>query len=251
MHQKETQTELTLEEKRGALTKAIQLCHANLYNEERVLKYLHARGISDTTANVFRLGAFPADVNVLVRFVGKRLLIKCGLINIDKDTGVITSKFETHKLIIPIYDATGDPVAIIGRSLISEKARESAGLPKYINTFYKKSQNLFGLNLTKDCIREKGKAFVVEGNFDVITAYQNGMRNIVASSGAFLSNTQVAILSRYTDDIRLLLDNDDAGRLATERVLKKYQLAGMSFRAAKLPDEVKDLDEYFKLKKSI
>lgn len=238
--------ELSFEQKAEVLEKVIQLCHANLFNgKNKVLKYLHSRGVYDATARLFQIGCFPPDLNVLVRFVGKSALYKCGIISFNKQDKSIKSKFNTHKLIIPIRDVHGRAVALMGRCLMSDKVRESKKLPKYTNTFFKKSKCLFGLNLTKDFIRNKNKVFVVEGNFDVITAYQHGMRNVVATSGTFLSKPQLALLTRYTDDVRLLFDNDSAGREASSKILKKYTYDAVNITAARLPENIKDLDEYF------
>ena len=242
-------TELTFEEKTEVLEKVIQFCHANLFNEDnKVLQYLQSRGVYDATARLFEIGSFPRDPNVLVRFVGKNSLYKCGIISVDKESKDVISKFNIHELIIPIRDVHGRAVALMGRSLMSEVDRSNLGLPKYTNTSFKKSKSLFGLNLTKDLIRAKNKAFVVEGNFDVITAYQNGMKNVVASSGTFLSKPQLLLLARYTDDVRLLFDNDDAGQEASGKILKKYSYDAVNIKAAHLPSNVKDLDEYFRAK---
>jgi len=238
-------TDLTREEKRLALDKVIQLCHANLFSENsNVLKGLYSRGISDSTIKEFKLGAFPEDIGLLSRYVGKKALSKCGIIGFDKEKTV--SKFSTHGLIIPVYDEYGEPLAIMGRWTASEEKREKIGIPKYINSFYKKGKTLFGLSHTKESIRNKDKAFIVEGNFDVLTAYQNGMRNVVAASGTFLTKNQVLILSRYASKATLLFDNDEAGHLATENVKKKYRdFEAIDIKASKLPSDVKDLDEYF------
>jgi DNA primase len=243
-------TELTPEQRTEALDKVIQLCHANLFSgNSKVLNYLRDRGIYDATSRVFNLGAFPRDPNVLVRFVGKDVLFKLRMISVNKETREIVSKFNTHELIIPIYDVHGKAVALMGRCLLSPEAMEAEGLPKYTNTSFKKSKCLFGLNLTKDFIRAKKKCFVVEGNFDVITAYQNGMKNVAASSGTFLSKHQFLLLARYVDDVRILFDNDDAGKEASSKILKKYNYDAVKIKAARLPSNVKDLDEYFQAKR--
>ena len=80
-------TELTAAEKADELERVIQLCHANLFNgKSEVLDYLRGRGVYDTTSRIFKLGVFPQDPNVLVRFVGKDALFKCGIISIDKES---------------------------------------------------------------------------------------------------------------------------------------------------------------------
>lgn len=245
----ENKKELAPHEKRLALSKIIKVCHANLFSwGNDVLGYLYKRGISNDTIRRFNLGAFPSDVDILERYVGSWAMYKLGVFNYRVDEGAVW-KFSSHKLIIPIYDQHGDPVAFIGRPIWDNDVIKEKGLPKYINTTFRKGEYLFGLNLSKEYIREKESAYIVEGNFDVITAYQNGMRNVVASSGTFFTKKQLILLSRYAERAKVLFDNDEAGRLASESVSKKYKDNGvLQITSARLPKGVKDLDEYFRYK---
>lgn len=243
---KDWKSELTLEEKHLAFNKVIELCHANLFaGATDILSYLYARGISDETINTFKIGAMPKNISILTKYVGKRPLFKCGIIGFDGYQSI--SRYSDHRLIIPVFNECSNPIAIIGRTILSEKERESKTLIKYINTFYKKGKSLFGLNYAKEAIRKSGKAYVVEGNFDVIMAYQNGMRNVVASSGTFLTKHQVLLLSRYTDTVSVLFDNDEAGQLASKKINDSYkEFDAVKIQVSKLPSRVKDLDEYFR-----
>lgn len=237
--------EITEEEKRLAITKLISLCHANLFvGSNPVLKYLHKRGIADATINKFKIGSFPDDCELVARFMGKTAAFKTGVVSKGAD-GYLTSRFLAHKLIIPIYNEFGQEIAIIGRCLYSEKKRTELELPKYINTSFKKGNCLYGLNFTRDSIRKHDKVYIVEGNFDVINAYQNGMRNVVATSGTMLTRQQIVILARYTKNLKLMFDNDEAGQISSEKALKKYSSIGLNIDKANLPQDVKDLDEYF------
>lgn len=237
--------ELTEEEKRTSITKLINICHANLFvGSNPVLKYLHKRGITDATINKFKLGSFPSDCDLVAKFMGRTPAFKTGIIS-SKPDGYLTSRFLVHQLIIPIYNEFNQELAIIGRCLYSEEKRSQLGLAKYINTSFKKGNCLFGLNFTRDHIRKSDQAYVVEGNFDVITAYQNGMRNVVATSGTSLTRQQLIILTRYTDNIKLLLDNDEAGQIASQKMIQKYSNLQINLQKANLPPDVKDLDEYF------
>lgn len=240
--------ELSEDETIKALNKIIDLSHANLFsNDKKALNYLANRGISDSTISYFKLGYLPKDVGTLIRFVGKDSLFKLGILTADKITKKIICRFKDHSLIIPIYDVYGNPIAIMGRTLIPDAKREKLGLIKYINTYYKKSQSLFGLNHNKKFIIKHDKAYVVEGNFDVIMAYQNGMKNVVATCGTFLSQTQHILLARYCSNIHLMFDNDEAGQEASETVFNKYKDKDVNIFKSSLPSEVKDLDEYFKM----
>ena len=240
-----TTPEFKDEDRRLAIAKLVNLCHANLFvGNNPVLKYLQKRGISDMTMTKFKLGAFPDDCELVSRFMGGTSAFKTGIVSKDED-GQFQSRFKTHRLIIPIYNEFGQEIAIIGRCLYTEAKREELALPKYINTSFKKGNCLFGLNFTREHIRKQDKAVVVEGNFDVITAYQNGMKNVVATSGTMLTRQQLIILTRYTNNIDIMFDNDEAGQLTSNKILKKYSNTPVIFQKTDLPKDVKDLDEYF------
>jgi DNA primase len=237
-------TEISEEEKQLGIAKLINLCHANIFvGNNPVLKYLNKRGISDATINKFKIGAFPTDTELVARFMGRTPAFKTGIISSTNNT--LHSRFSTHQLIIPIYNEFQHPIAIIGRCLLPEAKRTELNLAKYINTSFKKGNCLFGMNFAKDAIRKQNQVYVVEGNFDVITAYQNGMKNVVATSGTMLTRQQIIILSRYTDSIKIMFDNDEAGQTSSQKALKKYSNLGLNVEIAHLPQDVKDLDEYF------
>jgi DNA primase len=204
------------------------------------------RKLSQETIDKFQIGAFP-NVSVLkARLPNFYVALKLNLISIDDFDGTVYSKFTDHPLIIPILDAYGSPIAIMGRTLMSEEERQEKGIAKYINTIYPKSRNLFGLYENKNDILANEKAILVEGNFDVITAWQNGLRNVVAVSSSELSKGQICLISRYTNNITLLFDADDAGRLGMDKALKKFgSIEGLTIGRACLPQGVKDLDEMF------
>ena len=87
---------------------------------------------------------------------------------------------------------------------------------------------------------------MVEGNFDVITSHQNGLENVAAISSAALSKYQVSLAARYAENITLMLDNDKAGKAGTERAFKLYrEYEGINIQDITLPDNVKDIDDYF------
>jgi DNA primase len=241
--------ELTVEQKTEALTKLIEFCsqHLSAPQGKRVLNYLRKdRGLSDETIEKFKLGAFPPFADVASTYMGHYAAWKLGVVGLGAN-GQFVSKFVTHNVIIPIYDTNGLPVAIIGRSLLSEAARQKAGLAKYINSYFKKTANLFGLNLAKTSARQSNELILVEGNFDVITAHQNGIQNIAGVSNAHISKSQISLASRYASNIRLGLDRDEAGQLGCKKALASFgNLNGISLSALSWPEDVKDLDELFK-----
>lgn len=237
--------EVSESDKKIGLEKLTLLCNSNLYvGNNPILKYLHSRGISDHTITKFKIGGFPTDCELVSKFMGQGAAFKLGIISRDEG-GKLYSRFTDNGVIVPIYDEYGKSIAIIGRYLYSEKKRERAGIAKYINTSFKKGNCLFGLNLAIDSIRRKNKVYVVEGNFDVMTAFQHGLTNVVATSGTMLTRQQIIMLARYTDDIKILFDNDEAGQISANKAVRKYQGLGLKIEKIELPKDVKDLDEYF------
>src|SRR3989337_1388283 len=121
-----------------------------------------------------------------------------------------------ERIIFTISDSEGRVVGFGGRVLNDTDSR-----PKYLNSpetlVYKKGNILYGLNITKDSIRKSKEAFLVEGYFDLITVYQHGIKNIIATSGTALTEDHARILRRYTDTVTLVFDGDEAGRNASDR----------------------------------
>jgi DNA primase len=151
----------------------------------------------------------------------------------------------------PINDANGSTVAFSARVLPGKEAAEKLG--KYINSpqtlIYDKSKILFGLDKAKREIKNKDSAIIVEGQMDAITAHENGYANVIASSGTALSNEQVALLKRYSNNIALSFDADAAGEMASERGMSAALKAGMNARVIILPSG-KDPDECIKKDKA-
>jgi len=240
--------EISESDKIEALTKITNLCHANLFTNDgrQVLHYLkEVRGLTEETIRAFKLGAFPSYADVAGNAAGTYTSWKCGVIGFNKE-GEVVSKFSTHKIIIPVCNADNQVIAIMGRSMLSKEQLDAQGLPKYTNSYYKKTSNLFGLGLMKDDIRKLDEVYLVEGNLDVITAWQYGMRNVVATSSANLSRMQLLIAGRYAKNVRILFDADEAGQKGTSRALDRYQDSkDLVVSEANLPTGPKDLDEFF------
>lgn len=230
------------------LKTVIALCRNNLEmaSGQAVNKYLkEERKLSQKTIDAFQLGAFPPVKTIQSRLSNSYIAWKLGLLSFDDD-GKVVSKFSQNQLIIPIMDPYGDPIAIMGRVIVSETDRETLGVAKYVNTIYAKSRNLFGLFENKSHILAQGNAIIVEGNFDVITAWQHGVNNVVATSSAELGKYQFCLLSRYTDNGNLLFDADAAGQKGTEKALKRFgAIERFDIKGVSLPQDVKDLDEFF------
>lgn len=237
------------------LDNIVEQC-GSLLNEypgaESCREYLNSR-INAETQQAFKFGYFPdhRNISALNSLIGNDTLVNNKLAyykNFDDSAGSRTvqfSFFENYPLIMPFRDVYGETIAIVGRTLASENEREVLKIPKYKNTIFSKSNHLFGLFENKNAIIKQDCVYVVEGQFDVIKAYENGIRNVVAVGSSNLSGKQLALLCRYTNNIFLLLDNDEAGNKGRERAVKKF-----GYRANicnfYLPDDFKDLDEYLK-----
>jgi DNA primase len=220
--------------------KLVNACHDLLPTSKKAHDYLIQRGITEATINEYKLGFFPTRLKNLYNYVHPEELREKGII-----TNASESPFTNNNLVIPIKDATGRPIAIGGRSLLGDVERKELGIPKYRNSSFNKGSYLFGLDKAKDAIRGANRAFVVEGYFDCISAHQRGHKNVVAGLGTAFTYRQLLILSRYTDNICILFDNDEAGKYNAKRVLDQFAETGLAkLSCAFTPDGYKDLDEY-------
>jgi len=228
------------------LNKIAESCHflLNNYPDAYASKsYLDLR-LSLDSQNKWEFGYFPNKQNIsaLTSLVGEDDLSKLELLssnNIEDIAGPrrkIYNYFEDHPLIMPQRDAYGKVIALIGRTVSNNPF-------KYKNTKFKKGNHLFGLYENKKSILEQGCVYLVEGQFDVIKAVEIGFTNIVAMGSNNLSIYQLSLISRYCNNIFLLLDNDEAGQKGRARIVSKFgQLANI--RNFYVPDPYKDIDEY-------
>lgn len=199
-------------------------------------KYLAKRGIKEETIQLFKLGLAADRWNALIdhsrpKGVNLSLLEKAGLI-LPKENGGYYDRFR-NRIIFPIFDIKSKPLGFGGRVL-------DDSLPKYINSpetpVYIKGRNLYGLNFSRDSIREKDFVVIVEGYLDFIMPYQEGLTNIVASLGTALTYEQIRLLKRYTHNVVMVYDADEAGQLATLRTLDMFVEEGMNVRVASLSE---------------
>lgn len=144
------------------------------------------------------------------------------------------------RMMIPLCDSVGQVVGFTGRIV-------GKGEPKYLNTpntvLYDKGRQVFGLHLAKDSIRKNNMAVLVEGNLDVISSHQVGVKNVVACAGTALTSDHLKSLSRLANKVALGFDNDSAGIAATERAILLAQNLDLNLYVVELPHEVKDPDE--------
>ena len=196
--------------------------------------YVRQRGLEMETVNAFQLGYAPGSWDALSGHLlskGYSLadLQVAGLV-IEREDGSHYDRFR-GRLIFPIRDPGGRVVGFGGRALDDSQ-------PKYLNspqtTLFDKGNALYGIDLASQAIRETGSAIIVEGYMDVLTAHQNGFRNVAASMGTALTEGQLRILKRFAKRFSLALDADLAGSQATQRGLEVAQEA-LSERVMPLP----------------
>jgi len=213
------------------------LYESNLNNAEgqQARTYLSKRGIKQETAKLLKLGfavekwdALISDLRI--KNINLSLIEKAGLI-LAKDTGGYYDRFR-NRIIFPIFDIKDRILGFGARVLDST-------LPKYVNSpetlIYTKGKHLYGLNFSRDSIRENDSAIVVEGYLDFIIPFQAGVKNIVASLGTALTTEQVRLLKRYTHNIVMVYDPDTAGELATLRSLDIFIEEEMNVKVVSLP----------------
>lgn len=231
--------------------KLIDVCHDLLYHDKKIFKYYRDRNISAATIRKYKLGSFPRDLRLLKQSMSWDELVDNGIIwNASESMFKYGDSNEIYyPVVIPIRDFQGKAVAIGCRTLLADERRKEFGIPKYKNSEYTKTSYLFGLDKAIEAIREKNQVFVVEGYFDVISCHQVGIYNVVATCGTLFSKKQLIILSRYTDNVCLLFDNDKAGHASVKQVIKKFTKDGAisaNLTTKFTPDGFKDIDDYLK-----
>ena len=208
-----------------------------------VQEYLDRRRIKKSTAVNFGMGASPNAWDglmtaMLQKGYTKAEMLSAGLIVQNKNGGFY-DKFR-NRLMLPVIDTRGDVVAFGSRVIDNSE-------PKYMNSsetpVYSKRRVLYGLNLAKKTKRPN--IILCEGNLDIVTLHQAGFDNAVASMGTALTQEQVRLLSRFTKELVLCYDNDNAGKIATERALQILNNSEFTVRVLQLPRRLVD-GEYVK-----
>ena len=219
---------------------------------KRPLKYLlEERGLKTTTIETFKLGYSPDQPLALKGYVLEKKKVTTA--NLEK-TGVVYKKDNSMvdrfkgRIVFPLYDHRGNICGFAGRILpwIEKALPPGRAFGKYINTpetaIYLKSNLLYGLNLSKAEIKKSGYAVIVEGELDMISSWQTGVKNVVAIKGSALTPSQVKLLSRYAKKIVLALDSDFAGNSAARRGIEIADKEGLEIKVARL-GKYKDPDD--------
>ncbi|HEY0765058.1 MAG TPA: DNA primase [Pyrinomonadaceae bacterium] len=215
--------------------------------EARIAReYLKERGITEETQKTFRLGYGPDSWDALSNYLRNKgatqeHIDRSGLVAKKEDTNRSYDRFR-GRLMFPVLDVQGRPIAFGGRTLKGEDA-------KYINSpetaAYVKGRNLFGLSLTRDEIRRQGFAILVEGFLDLIVPYQFGVRNVVASLGTALTSDQAKLLNRFARKVVVNYDGDRAGVQAAKKAIEILLAEDFEVKVLVLPDDA-DPDEYIR-----
>ncbi|MBI4079563.1 MAG: DNA primase [Candidatus Levybacteria bacterium] len=212
----------------------------------RALSYLFkTRSIKEQVAKTFKLGFAPGIGNALTQYLIKKknieplLLVEAGL---SMQRSGQTLDFFQNRIIFPLHDHRGNVIGFSGR-VFDEK---DTVVSKYVNTketmVYHKGDVFFGLHLAKDAIKKAGNALIMEGEFDVLSSFQEGITNAIAIKGTAFTEFQANLLSRFTSTVILCLDEDKAGYEALKRSLPVLEKKGLTIKAVKTTD-TKDPDE--------
>ena len=203
------------------------------------LAYFRKRGFRDDILDKFFLGYCPDEPDALARAAiskgyTKENLIKTGLCYERENDGQLRDRFH-GRVIFPVHSLSGKVVAFGGRIMNAD-----AKVAKYVNSpesiIYSKSRELYGLYQAKQAIVRKDRCFLVEGYADVISMFQSGVENVVASSGTSLTPGQIRLIHRFTNNITVLYDGDKAGIKASLRGIDMLLAEGMNVKVLLLPD---------------
>lgn len=214
------------------------LLHEHLEGQSVGLRYFAERGLREEVIRKFQLGYSLDARDALYKTAmksgyKKEFLEKTGLV-ITYDNGNVNDRFR-GRVIFPVHTLSGKVVAFGGRVL--KKDEKTA---KYVNSpeseIYHKSNELYGIYFAKQAIVKQDRCFLVEGYMDVIGMHQAGMENVVASSGTALTQGQIRLIHRFTNNITVLYDGDAAGIKAALRGIDMLLEEGMNIKVVLLPD---------------
>lgn len=211
-----------------------QLSRSNVAQE-----YLKQRNINADSIKEFQIGYAPTG-NKLYKY-----LIEKGYTDeeIEKTSLIIKKENQTvdrlsNRLIFPIKDIQNKIVTFGGRTINND-------VPKYINSpeniIYSKGENLYGINIAKDFCKEE--LILVEGYIDVISLHQAGIKNVVAVLGTAITDNQVKLIKKYTNNVIVAVDIDEAGKGAAVRIINKTQKFNINCKVVNI-EGAKDPDEY-------
>ncbi len=219
---------------------AIKFFESTLIQHQEAHEYLHSRGLRDDTILAWRLGYAPARWEELSKHLvskgfTKEEVVDAGFaVKSEKKPGEIFDRFR-GRIIFPIFDTTGRPIAVSGRYFERVPGQKEEGEPaKYVNSpetaLFKKSKTLYGFDRAKNAIRKADCILLVEGQFDLVLSHQSGLPFTVALSGTALTPEHLNLLSRLSKRLVLALDADQAGVRAGLRSAEMALRAGFDVK---------------------
>lgn len=229
----------------AALDMAATYYQRSLFGNSGAVDYVSKkRGLTKAVVMDFRIGYAPDHGEALLGALSKKGFTEAELY----DAGLITQRrgrpgdMFRERMMVPLSDGQGQVIGFTARLV-----RDIERAPKYINTpqtlLYDKSRHVFGLHQAKEAIRKNDYAVVVEGNLDVVSSHQVGVRQVVATAGTALTEHHLKALARLTPHVRLCFDADKAGIAATERAIPIAESVGVELSIISLPAAFKDPDE--------
>lgn len=213
-----------------------------LLHNQHAMKYVfRVRKLSKQVVADFQIGYAPDSGEALVRALAKKGFSRREL----NDTGLLNrfgGDMFRGRMMVPLMDSSGQVIGFTGRII-----GDVPNAPKYLNTpqtlLYDKGRHIFALSQAKQAIRQAGFIVMVEGNLDVVSSHQVGVKNVVATAGTAMTEQHIRAVKRLTGDVRLAYDGDKAGVAATERAITLASQAGVELTIISLPEQYKDPDE--------
>ena len=218
------------------------------YYQQCLLRNRHAmeyvfqkRGLSKQVVTDFQIGYAPDNGSALTTALTKKGFSRREL----NDAGLLNrfgGDMFRGRMMVPLMDATGQVIGFTGRII-----GDVPNAPKYLNTpqtlLYDKGRHIFALSQAKEAIRQRNYVVMVEGNLDVVSSHQVGVKQVVATAGTAMTENHLRAVKRLTGDVRLCYDGDKAGIAATERAILLASQVGVELTIISLPTDYKDPDE--------
>jgi len=229
---------------------AVKYYQQCLLRSKHAVEYVfHTRKLSKDVVTDFGIGYAPDSGTALMTALTKRGFTKKELADAGLSNRFGGDMFR-GRMMVPLSDGAGQIVGFTGRII-----GEVPNAPKYLNTpqtlLYDKGRQVFGLAQAKAAIREKGFVVIVEGNLDVVSSHQAGVRQTVATAGTAMTEHHLRALKRLTSDVRLAFDSDKAGIAATERAIGLASQVDIDLSIVTLPEGVKDPDDLIRRDKKL
>ncbi|MCI0531687.1 MAG: DNA primase [candidate division Zixibacteria bacterium] len=218
---------------------AQQFFHDNLQSAsgEKARHYLTQRGVTEESIKLFQLGYAPDQWDGFLSLAQSKkidtaILNSAGLIIPRSEGKGFFDRFK-NRVLFPIFNVSGNVIAFSGRVLSGDDS------PKYMNSpetpIYQKGRTLYGLNFSKEYIRDSNKVVIVEGNIDLVSLFQAGIKNVVAPCGTAFTSEHARLLSRYATEAVFFFDPDSAGQNAVIRSVDLLYDAGLEVKVAIIP----------------